>query len=189
MARPPSEGMLLYHITHIDNIQSILNNGLLSRNELKRRGMNDFTDIADHQILSKRSEYKENLSKYVLFHFYARNPFDCAVCNTYNPKNMVIITIERSLAKTNKFKVIPSHPVNKNNPDIYPYDEGIKLIQWDILDMMIGRDYENRDIRAACMAECVMEYIVLPEEFAYVYVYDEQAKNKIERMTIQINLN
>lgn len=182
MAIAPSKGKFLYHITHIDNMQSILNEGLLSRNELAKRKLTNFTDIADHEILSKRSQYKENLSKYVLFHFYAKNPFDCAVCNTYGAENMVIITIERSLAKINDFKVIPSHPLNKNDPDIYPYDDGIKLINWDILDMAVGRDYNNPDIRSACMAECVMEYIVQPEVFALIYVHNEQARSIIETM-------
>ena len=84
MAQNPSEGKLIYHITHINNLPSILKVGLLSRKKLLRNPSLSFTDIADSEILSKREQYKEALSQYVLFHFFAKNPFDGAVCSPAN---------------------------------------------------------------------------------------------------------
>lgn len=181
MAKKPSEGNLLYHITHIDNVQSILNNGLLSRKNLNEN-LKAYIDIADPQIISSRDCYKESLSKYVLFHFFAKNPFDYAVSHKYGSENLVIITINRNLAQKNDFKIIPSHPLDSDIPDILPYQEGFKKIKWDILDNAMNRDYSNPEIKKACMAECVMEYIVQPEVFAYIYVKTEKAKNKILEM-------
>lgn len=97
MGTPPSNGKLLYHITYIDNISSILLEGLLSREMLRKYNVNDFTDIADPEIIGKRENYKNALSKYVPFHFYAKNPFDGAVCKKYGSENMVIITVSRDL--------------------------------------------------------------------------------------------
>lgn len=65
MAQNPSEGKLIYHITHINNLPSILKVGLLSRKKLLRNPSLSFTDIADSEILSKREQYKEALSQYV----------------------------------------------------------------------------------------------------------------------------
>lgn len=67
----PINGKLLYHLTHIDNIKSILEKGLLPRNKLKS---NDFKDTADQDIISGRHEYNVDLSDYVPFHFYVKNP-------------------------------------------------------------------------------------------------------------------
>lgn len=64
MAQNPSEGKLIYHITHINNLPSILKVGLLSRKKLLRNPSLSFTDIADSEILSKREQYKEALSQY-----------------------------------------------------------------------------------------------------------------------------
>ena len=178
----PSQGKLLYHITHIDNMQSILELGLLSRSELEKKGIVDFIDIADPEILSKRSNYKEVLSKYVLFHFYAKNPFDGAVCKKYGSENMVIITIDRELHKENDFFIIPSHPLDSDTPDIYPYHEGFCKIRWDILDREVGRDYRDSEIKKACMAECVMEYTIPPNIFRYIFVNNEKAKDRINSM-------
>ena len=179
MGTPPSQGKLLYHITHIDNMPSILKKGLVPRCELSACGVDEFVDIADPEILSKREQYKQTLSNYVLFHFYPKNPFDGAVCRLFGSENMALITIFRSLHTKNDFFVIPSHPLDRDQPDIYPYKEGIDLIRWDILDMEGNRDYHDPEIRKACMAECVMEYAIPPEAFAFVFVSCVEAKNKI----------
>jgi len=104
---------------------------------------------------------------------------------------MVIITIKRILSKQNEFYIIPSHPLDKDTPEIFAYDEGFNKIQWDILDGKVDRDYNNREIRMACMAECVMEYTIPSSTFSYIYVYDENAKTKIDSMEKNnpININ
>lgn len=181
MQTPPSQGKLLYHITHIDNFQSILENGLMPRKVLLSNKKH-FADVANPDILSKRENYRKALSRFVPFHFYPKNPFDGAVCKKYGSENMVMITVPRSAHKQNKFLIIPSHPLDSDEPDIYPYDEGFNLIRWDILDMETGRDYHDPEIRKACMAECVMEYIIHPDAFAYVYVKNESAQAKILAM-------
>lgn len=72
MATAPSTGKLIYHITSIDNLPSILKFGLLSRKCLLQNRDIHFTDIADPEILNKRERYKEALSQYVLFHFFCQ---------------------------------------------------------------------------------------------------------------------
>lgn len=190
---PPSQGKLLYHITHLDNIASIVEHGLLSRSALLESGNINFTDIADPEIVSRRERYRKSLSQYVLFHFYVRNPFDGAVCKKYGSKNMAIISIRRDSHKRNELFIIPSHPLDCDEPDIYPYEEGFQLINWEILDRETGRDYHDPEIRKACMAECVMDYRIPAEAFFRVYVYDEAAKHRLEgltgaeKITIEVN--
>ena len=69
--------------------------------------------------------------------------------------------------------------MDRNEPQIYPYEEGFKYIRWDILDRSEGRNYQDSEIRKACMAECVMDYEIQPEFFYKIYVYNEDAKNRI----------
>lgn len=49
----PSEGKLLYHITHLNNMPSIFKHGLLSRCQLRQNSNLNFVDIADQEILAK----------------------------------------------------------------------------------------------------------------------------------------
>lgn len=119
MATAPSMGKLIYHITSIDNLPSILKFGLLSRKCILQNHDIHFTDIADPEILSKRERYKEALSQYVLFHFFAKNPFDGAVCEKYGSENMAIIAVWRSICEHNNYQIIPSHPLDSDAPDLY----------------------------------------------------------------------
>ena len=191
----PSEGKLLYHITHLNNMPSIFKHGLLSRCQLRQNSNLNFVDIADQEILAKRENYGDPPSQYVLFHFYPKNPFDFAVCHENHSENMVLITIRRSLCiSRNSFFIIPSHPLDIDQPEIYPYKEGISRIRWDILDAESTRDYDNAEIRKACMAECITLNTVPVKDFAYLYVYNKKAKEKLQNClnytpTVDIQVN
>lgn len=177
----PSEGKLLYHITHINNMPSILANGLVPRCQLDQSD-SLYEDIADQEIIAGRAHYKVDLSSYVPFHFYAKNPFDGAVCKDYGSNNMVIITIRRDLHKRNDFLIIPTHPLDRNDPEIFPYEEGFNKIRWDILDGDC-RDYHDPDIKKACMAECDVKYTIPPQAFYCVFLYNQNAYDKIMKIS------
>lgn len=178
MAKPPSNGKLLYHITQIENLQSIISSGmLLPRNEVARRAI-VIADIADQSILASRRTWKTDLSDYNLFHFYTRNPFDCAVCHAHGKENMAIITIRRDFAKKNQFKIIPSHPLGSEEPDILEYDAGMEAINWELLDAD-DRDYNIDAVRKACMAECITQTHISVDHFFSIYCFDEAAFERI----------
>ena len=177
----PSKGLLLYHLTHIDNVASILKHGLASRNKIMRSKLrNQFVDVADPEIIRSREEHNDHLLDYVLFHFYARNPFDGAVCQKFGSENMAI-TVYRTLHNKQNFYIIPMHPLNREIPEILSYEEGIQKVRWDILDNVSSRDYHDQEIKNACMAECITDSLVHADDIAYVFVYSEEAKQRIER--------
>ncbi len=47
------EGKLIYHLTPIDSLESIIKNGLMSRDSLDKLNVK-FIDTADHEILLDR---------------------------------------------------------------------------------------------------------------------------------------
>ena len=181
MATPPSEGKLIYHITSIDNLPFILKYGLLSRELINKKNIG-FTDVADPEILNRREQYTEALSQYVLFHFFAKNPFDGAVCDRYGSENMVIIAVRRSICDKRGYRVIPSHPLDSDMPNIYSYKDGFEKVRWDILDDQAHRDYHDQTVRKACMAECIVRDLVPVSDFAFIYVNNMKAKNQILKM-------
>jgi hypothetical protein len=148
----------------------------------------DFTDIANQEILEGREQFGV-LSGYVPFHFFTKNPFDCYQCRNHGPENLAIIAMSRERCKELGFKIIPSHPLSGNRPDICPYDDGFKKINWNILDDFDKRDYRKLEVRSACMAECISENTVPVEEFSFVYVYSEDAGNKICHMGFSVQVN
>ena len=68
MATAPSMGKLIYHITSIDNLPSILKFGLLSRKCILQNHDIHFTDIADPEILVNVSDIRKlfhNISYFI----------------------------------------------------------------------------------------------------------------------------
>ena len=58
---------LLYHLTKVDKMESIIKYGLLPRRYLLKQDMM-FGDVADPEIISKRQ--KLGLDRYIPFHFH-----------------------------------------------------------------------------------------------------------------------
>ncbi len=183
MAINPKKGKLLYHLTALDNIESILSNGLLPREKIDF----DFHNIADEEILKDRKKF--DLSKYTPFHFFCPTPFSGAAQKTKEDSEFVYIAITRNLAEYNNFKIVPRHPLNFDGQPL-EWKEGIKKIDWDL---MAKRDYSDYDCKEACMAESLFKGRIKPQHFNCIFVRTEEVKSKIipilEAINLTINVN
>ena len=74
------EGKLLYHLTELKNLESIIDFGLVPRKILRENTVT-FGDVADPEIIRKRESL--GLDGYIPFHFH---PYSCllytSVANT-----------------------------------------------------------------------------------------------------------
>lgn len=162
---------VIFHLTSLENLDGILKKGLLCRKDLK----GNFEDVADPNMIVSRT--KEELEKYVPFHFFPKNPFDGDVFNNHPEKEFIYICISKKKARTKGFQVIPKHPMSMREFKIYSYDEGIAKIDWEFMN---NRDYKNDDCRHVCMAECIYEKMVKPFDFSCIYVRNENVKSIVE---------
>lgn len=181
----PSRDDKMYHMTHIDNVESIIQNGLMSRNALNAKNV-PFEDVADVEIISKRHNCIEDLANFVLFHFDLDNAFDYNVCRRKGCNNMVILAIARPQYWSQEYKshayIFPTHPIGSECPQMYSYDAGYRLIRWDILDST--RWNNDPVVRKSRMAECVVDLPCVPINL--MYVASESTKqvvlNKLARL-------
>ena len=174
-------GKLLYHITSIDNLDSIITHGLISRSKVSEKELT-FDDIADPEIIHKRGRL--GLDNYVPFHFHPYSAFDVAVKNRYNAKNMMYLCISRTLARENGFKILPKHPLSGEEYYLYVYDEGFALIDWDTMTNLNQNDRYAREVR---MAECLTDKIIPIKAFTCIFVANEEAKNIVIEKMRRIN--
>ncbi len=168
------DGKLLYHLTKLENLDSILRNGLLPRKVIIENSI-VFQDVADGEIISKRAEL--GLDGYTPFHFHPYSAFDAAVKHTYDPQKMIYICINRELARDNNFKVLPKHPLSESECVLYDYDEGILMIDWDTL-MEVGR--QDNYAREVKMAECLTDLIVPARCLKCIFVPSQEVKELVE---------
>lgn len=184
----PKDGKLLWHLTCLDNIESIFEHGLLSRKELEDK---NFVDVANHDILDKRARF--GLEHYIPFHFFQKTPFAGDVMNKNIDKEFIYLTLHRDKASQNNFKIITKHPLNKD-AEMYDYAEGIEKIEWELMEGY--KDYNDKQVHDTCLAECVACYKgIAIGAFQAIYTSCEATKEHIEKLkkkykvSLYVNVN
>ncbi|WP_270407388.1 DarT ssDNA thymidine ADP-ribosyltransferase family protein [Paenibacillus timonensis] len=175
-------GKLLYHLTKLSNLESILENGLVSRKILLDNKVR-FEDVANPDIITKRS--KLGLDKFTPFHFHPYSSFDVAVKNSFPDEEFIYICITRDLARFNKFKILPKHPLSMDECILYDYDEGLTRIDWDTL---VQKGLTDEYAKHVKMAECLTELVIPAEHFQSIVVKDEETKQFVESLFNKKNI-
>jgi hypothetical protein len=168
------DGKLLYHLTSLENLPSIIEHGLVPRRKLKE---NSFADIADSEIICERQRF--NLDEYVPFHFHPRTPFDYAVRLNNPDTEFVYLCLSREIAKKNGFLILPKHPLSMESPVLYPYDIGFNLIDWETMQESASSSNIARSVR---MAECLTEKQIQIKNLTQIAVKSEEVKKVVEEM-------
>lgn len=168
------DGKLLYHLTKLSNLDSIIRNGLMSRHDLKCKGL-IFGDIADPEILIKRNRYA--LDRYIPFHFDPYSSFDVAVKNTHH-EEFIYICIYRQYAKNNGFYILPRHPLSaKDEVKLFEYNQGMEQIDWNAMEVSSTTSSYHKSVH---MAECLTDNPVPFESFQQIAVRNEYIKRIVE---------
>ncbi|CAI1136561.1 DUF4433 domain-containing protein [Serratia quinivorans] len=167
-------GQLLYHLTSLSNLSSILQLGLLTRAELNPEL---FEDVADGGILEKRK--KLGLDYQVPFHFFANNPFDGRVQVEHQGKPFIIISVRREIAERENWHIVPRHPLSHEDIQLFDYLEGIGQIDWASMER---RDYHDSQSKCVCMAECLAPGKVEPALFSTIWCKDEETKQQVDAL-------
>lgn len=169
------DGKLLYHLTQLDNLKSIIQYGLVSRRFLREATV-DFVDVANQEIIDRRGIF--GLDSYTPFHFHPYSAFDVAVKNTHSDKDFIYICINRIFARKNGFKILPMHPLSiSDNFELLDYDLGMKQIDWETL---IEKGRIDEYAKKVKMAECLTNPKITPDCFQQIAVRNEIVKQKVE---------
>ncbi|QKY70259.1 DarT ssDNA thymidine ADP-ribosyltransferase family protein [Lentibacillus sp. CBA3610] len=168
------EKKLLYHLTKLSNIDSIIEKGLTPRKLIKNHEIL-FQDVADPDIISKRTVL--DLQEFVPFHFHPYSAFDTAVKSKYSEEEFVYICIHREKARYNKFKILLKHPLTTEQPKLYDYDEGFELIDWDTMHTMGNETDYKKHVK---MAECLTSKVIPAKHFQCIYVKNDNTKQLVE---------
>ena len=167
-------GKLLYHLTELKNLESIIRFGLVPRKVLQENTV-IFEDIANPEIIVKRERL--GLDEYIPFHFHPYTAFDLAVKKQHANDEMMYICISRELARRNNFKILPKHPLSLENCQLYDYEEGFKRIDWDTMAKVGLSDQVSKQTK---MAECLSAKVIPVDCFLCFYVPSEQSKEFVE---------
>lgn len=167
-------GKLLYHLTKLSNLDSIIERGLVSRSFLEHN-RTPFSDVADPEIMDKRKEF--GLDAYIPFHFHPYSSFDVAVKNRYE-EEFIYICITRSFARSNHFLILPIHPLSAEQVQLLDYDAGITAIDWAAMESSSTLSDRNKNVR---MAECLTDKAIPVSCFHSIAVRNESIRNLVQQ--------
>jgi len=129
----------IYHMTHINNLKNILNNGLLSHNNsfVKRT-------IDNPQVNSRRDFlepiYNKNLHEYVPFYFNPKNPM--LYVNKDKAEDIIILAFNRKLIYQNN-SLFTDGNASVNITNFFNDINDLDNLNWDCLRGEYWNDFED----------------------------------------------
>lgn len=172
----------LFYITHVENIPSIIKNGILSHGLIEARKIS-FTPIYDDEIVSNRKEKatpdEKSLWEYANVYFQPRNPMMYRVVHEKSKRELVVIGIKPGVLNMSRVFITDGNAAN-NPTQFFTRDDGLKAIeaQWKVIqsDWWNELDGSKRKI----MAECLVPDCIPPDYIHTIFVADHEAKKKVE---------
>lgn len=174
----------LYYITHIDNLNSILSQGILSHKAVEDSGMK-YTAIYDKEIVSNRklkhTPSGKSLWEYSNVYFQARNPMLYRVVLEKGAKDIAVIALYPQVLQSSDSYITDGNAAN-NMTDFYQYKDGIKIISgmWDTIQ---GEWWNSLDgSKRKIMAECLIPNVISPDLIHSIYVANHSNAEKVKAL-------
>ena len=139
-----------YHMTHIDNISSIMKNGLLAHgNRFQKQ------DISDHSVNDRRSKldtvYRKPVHSYVPFYF---NPKNAMLYKRKEIQEDIVILVFSKNLISEQGAVFTDGNASSNVTRFFNKLEDLKWLNWNCLNDRSWNNY--RDGRRVRMAEVLV---------------------------------
>lgn len=162
----------LDHMTHIDNLDSIMKYGLLAHNNPYKQ-----IDISNQDVNSRR-DHRENIygrkvHDYVPFYFNPRN----AMMYKNRNENIVILAFDTSLIYKDNI-VFTNKNASTDSVKYFKDINGLSKLNWNY----IWRDSWNDDVDSYCVKQTMMAEVLVYQEVSIKYLKaiickDEGTKN------------
>ncbi len=165
----------IYHMTHVDNLNNILQNGLLSHgNRLVQ------TDISNQDVNSRRSIrepiYNKSIHSYVPFYFSPRNAMLYSKQEIQN--HLVILALDRSLIYQPDSLYTDGNAA-ANETIFYNDLNQIQNLNWKCIHAKMWTDFQ--DGKRIKMAETLVFNNVETKYIQKIFCKNDQLKQYIER--------
>lgn len=181
------KGRYIYHMTHLNNLESILQNGIFSTNIKKSKEITH-QNIANQGIQKRRSKMdvicgpKGMVHDYVPFYFCSQVPMLLGLLNTKNVDQQFIVYLAINIDIIERDNVVfTSASANTAVlPNFYHSPEDLNNLRWDLIDSpRWGYKDEERHLK---MAEVLVHKEVEPSDIDFIVVWNEKIKENVEKI-------
>lgn len=158
----------LYYITHIDNLPSILERGILSHEQISAARIS-CTRLYDPLIVERRKSIftsaRKSLWHYANLFFQPRNPMLYRVIDEIGIQNLAVLRVSNTVLQEQGIFIADGIAAN-NSTHIYPRSEGLEILQTqqETIQSTAWVSWMNDgELRRKLMAECLVPDQVKPE--------------------------
>jgi hypothetical protein len=183
-----------YHLTHISNLKSIVEKGILSRNKLHLQGIM-LSDISNTDIQNKRmrpeSIYGRMIHDYVPLYINPKNPFlnSTKVRNTFD--NIVLIEIYPHILVQQEKTLFSDGNAAEKETNFFGKKNDLEKVNWTLLQN--GKWSEDESKRVMC-SEVLIPDVVNCEYIQKIFInnynnLEEVMKSQINSLGIKLEIN
>ena len=172
----------LYYITHVDNIPSIIEKGILSHGEMETQKI-PYTPIYDEQIVGNRQKKAtpagDTLWNYANLFFQPRNPMMYRIMREKKNSDIGVIGIDPAVMNQSGNVYITDGNAASGATEFYSVMEGRKVLdqQWKCITAEYWRESDGS--KRKIMAECLVPEKIPPELIHSVFLCDMQVRNTL----------
>ena len=185
------KGRYAYHFTLIDNLESIIESGLLCTNLKNKQGISH-ENIAEHGIQGRRSTMPVPCSggncvhDYVPFYFSKKTPMQLSVINKKNVDQPLLIyfAIPIEIIEQKEGVVFSNASANTNAPPNFYNASSVDMLSslnWDAIDDKKW-GCPTDEYRHQKMAELLVSGVIHISEVSYIVVWNEWIKEEVEKI-------
>lgn len=177
----------LYYITHIDNIPSMIQHGILSHGSMESRKI-DCTPIYDTGIVSNRKEKTTpsgtSLWEYANLYFQPRNPMMYRVIHEKTASELAVVAINPKVLEMPDIYLTDGNAAHGNSL-FYPVQEGLRVLkkQQKFLDAEYWNDWDGS--KRKIMAECLIPQAIAPNFIHSVFIGTIKNRDKLEQQLLR----
>ncbi len=186
-----SEEVLLYRITHINNLDFILETRQLTCPNHPNKNQN-YIGIGDQTLINRRSSKsipirrKTTFLDYVAFYFCPRAPMLYNIQNGYhvpkhNPQNIIHIVTSLNLVKKHQCSYLFSDGHGYHHlTRFFDDDQSLEKLDWTTIQSNVWYDTKSdSDRKRRKQAECLIAGFLPVEAILGIGVYNQAAKEAV----------
>ncbi|VVP88571.1 hypothetical protein PS938_01356 [Pseudomonas fluorescens] len=181
------EDRFAYHFTLIENLDSILENGILATNFKNKKNISH-KDIANAGIQCRRSTMMVGkgpggvVHDYVPFYFAKRTPMLLSLVKTKNIDQNDVIYLAVSVNKILDRNVIFSDASANTAipPNFYAEAKSLENLDWEVIDSRQWTYNESAGRKNRKMAEMLVHEKVEMSDVSYIVVWNEHYKKYVQ---------
>lgn len=178
----------LYYITHIDNVVSILNRGILSHSLINKEGISH-KSVYNLQVVNKRANRvvidDKVLWDYANLYFQPRNAmlYSLYRASSSSLSELVIISVSKRILNRKTLFITTGNAASEASK-IIPISEAKEYLP--SIRNSIDTDWWNNEdgSKRKIMAECLVPDKVSPSYISHIYVVNDDVKQKVEELIL-----